>query len=659
MDEQSIKQEMQRLAQEIERHNHLYYDLDSPELEDYEYDKLLHTLIDFEEKYPHLRAPDSPTLRVGGSAQNTFAPVKHVVQLGSLQDVFDEESLLAFDKRVREVVDNPRYVVEPKIDGLSVALEYRDGVFYRGATRGDGLTGEDVTENLRTIRSIPLRLPQSLPLLVVRGEVYMPRQSFERVVAQQELMGETPFKNPRNAAAGSLRQKNPAIAAKRGLDIFVFNVQQIEGHGLDRHSQSLDYLKELGFQVTPSYHVFDNIQDVVQEIQAIGHQRGSYPFNIDGAVVKVDSFSQREILGATSKFPKWAVAYKYPPELKETILRNIVVQVGRTGALTPAAEFDPIELAGTTVSRASLHNQDFITQKGIAIGDTIVVRKAGDIIPEVVEVAYHNPESPIYRLPDHCPSCGTAAVREKDEAALRCPNIDCPAQLLRNLIHFASRDAMNIDGLGFALVTALVDADLVKSPADLFQLTVEQIEPLERMGKKSAQNLVEAIERSKQNDLSRLLYALGIRNIGQRGATLLARHFGSMQKVMDATIEELTSIDGFGEVMASNLLQFFADEHNRRLIERLAEAGVNMQSEATVVSDNLAGLTFVLTGTLPTMSRNEAKELIESRGGKVSSSVSSKTDYVLAGDEAGSKLTKAQQLNIKIIDEKTFLEMLK
>ncbi len=658
MDEQSIKQEMQRLAGELERHNHLYYNLDAPELEDYEYDRLLHTLIDLEEQYPHLRAPDSPTLRVGGSAHNSFAPVQHAVQLGSLQDVFDKDSLYAFDKRVRDAVQSPRYVVEPKIDGLSVALEYRDGLFYRGATRGDGFTGEDVTENLRTVRSIPLRLPQSLPLLVVRGEVYMPRQSFERVVAQQELMDETPFKNPRNAAAGSLRQKNPAITAKRGLDIFVFNIQQIEGTALQSHSQSLDFLKTLGFQVSPTYNTFESIDDVLVEIESIGHRRGEYPFNIDGAVVKVDSFTQREALGATSKAPKWAVAYKYPPELKETVLRRIVVQVGRTGALTPAAEFDPIELAGTTVGRASLHNQDFITQKGIAIGDTIVVRKAGDIIPEVVEVARHNPESPVYQLPANCPSCGTAAVREKDEAALRCPNIDCPAQLLRNLIHFASRDAMNIDGLGVAVVAALVEAGLVKSPADLYLLHAEQLEPLERMGKKSAQNLIEALERSKGNDLSRLIFALGIRNIGQRGAALLARHFGSIDKIIPATEEELTAIDGFGGVMASNLIQFFGDPHNRQLIERLREAGVNLQAEVQPVSDSLAGLTFVLTGTLPTLTRNEAKELIESRGGKVSSSVSAKTDYLLAGEDAGSKLTKARQLGIKIIDQQAFLEMI-
>jgi len=652
-----IQKQMDELYQQLKYHSHLYYDLDSPQLEDYEYDRMLHQLMDLEDQYPQYRHADSPTVRVGGHAENTFAPVVHAVPLGSLQDVFEEEALVDFDSKVRETVSDPEYTVEPKIDGLSVALEYRDGVFVQGATRGDGVTGEDVSENLRTIRAVPLTLPDKLPRLIVRGEVYMPVESFLRVIKEQEDAGEKTFKNPRNAAAGSLRQKNAAIAAKRGLDLFIFNVQLVEGMEFSSHSQSLDYLKSQGFHVVPSYKVVQNGQQAVEEVQNIGKRRKDYPFNIDGAVVKVNSFTQRDELGTTAKYPKWAVAFKYPPEEKETVLREVVVQVGRTGVLTPTAVFDPVELAGTTVSRATMHNQDFIDQKGISIGDTIVVRKAGDIIPEVVTVARHTEGGSVYKLPQFCPSCGAKTTRDEDEAALRCPNIDCPAQLLRTLTHFASRDAMDIEGLGEAVVTLLVDAGLVKSPADLYTLKAEEIAGLERMGAKSAENLLAALAKSKENELSRLLYGLGIRNIGQKAAQQLAAHFGSMEALAAADVEDLTRIEGMGGIMAQRVVAFFANRGNRELVARLKELGLNMEEHVESKGDTFAGMTFVLTGTLPTLKRSQAKEIIEKLGGKVSGSVSAKTNYVVAGEEAGSKLTKAQQLGITIWDEETLLKM--
>ena len=657
MDEKAIRQEMARLQKELEYHSHRYYDLDDPEIDDFAYDKMLHALLDLEKEYPQFKAPDSPTSRVGGTAQNTFAPVHHPVQLGSLQDVFDTGEVEEFIRRTGEQTGEALYVVEPKVDGLSVALDYRDGLLVQGATRGDGVTGEDVTENLRTIRSIPLRLGEALPRLIVRGEVYMPRESFLRVVEQQENNGEQPFKNPRNAAAGSLRQKNPQITAKRGLDILVFNVQLAEGKEFSSHRQSLDYLREQGFHVIPKLPVCRTAEEVVDEIRRIGEERGDYPFGIDGAVVKVDDFAQREALGSTAKFPRWAIAYKYPPEEKETVLRQVEVKVGRTGVLTPTAVFDPVELAGTTVSRAVLHNQDFINEKGISVGDTIVVRKAGEIIPEVVAVAVHHPEAPVYQLPQRCPSCGQPVFRAEDEAALRCTNLACPAQLLRNLIHFASRDAMDIDGLGEAMITALVEAGLVSSPADLYRLTREEILTLDRTGDKSADNLLTALEKSKGQDLSRLLFALGIRGIGQKAAQLLARRFGSMEKVMAASEEEIASIEGFGGIMARSVAQFFAEEPNRRLVDQLRELGLSMEDRSAPVSDKLQGLTFVLTGTLPTLSRAQASQIIADLGGKVSSSVSKKTSYLLAGEEAGSKLTKARSLGIPILTEEEFLAM--
>lgn len=658
MEKHAAQKRIEELKKIVEYHSYRYYVLDNPEIEDYEFDRLMHELIDLEQEFPELQTPDSPTVRVGGATLNDFQKVTHTVQMGSLQDVFSTNEVREFDARVRETIPAPLYVVEPKIDGLSVSLEYTDGRFTRGSTRGDGIVGEDVTENLKTIASIPLNLPEKLPLLEVRGEVYMPRLNFLKLVEQQEMNEETPFKNPRNAAAGSLRQKDPKIAAKRKLDIFVFNIQQIEGEELTSHKESLDYLKEQHFKVIPSYQRYDNIEDVIARIEEIGQMRGNLSYNIDGAVVKVDDFAQREQLGSTAKYPRWAVAYKYPPEEKKTVLTSIEINVGRTGVLTPTAVFDPIELAGTTVSRAVLHNEDFIKEKDIRIGDRIVVRKAGDIIPEVLSVVSHAPDSVPYEMPHRCPSCGSEVFRLDDEAALRCLNADCPAQLLRNLIHFASRDAMNIEGLGPAVIESLLDHSLLHSPADLYSLQREQIASLERMGEKSASNLLESIERSKQNDLSKLLFALGIRNVGQKAAVLLAQKFHTIDALFEANAEEIAEIDGFGNVMAQSVVDFFLLPETKVLIDKLKQAGVNTESKLIPAGERLAGLTFVLTGTLPTLGRREAAAMIEREGGKVSSSVSKKTSYVVAGEEAGSKLTKAQQLGVAILDEAGLLSLL-
>ena len=658
MEREAAEKRIQELRDLVRYHSRLYYELDNPELDDYEYDLLYHELLDLEEKYPDLKTPDSPTQKVGGAASLKFEPVKHIVQMGSLQDVFSYEELFEFDERVRSVIEKPEYVVEPKIDGLSVSLEYRNGVFVRGSTRGDGFVGEDVTHNLMTINSIPKRINcPEVSYLELRGEVYISKDTFRKLVDAQEIVGERPFKNPRNAAAGSLRQKDPKISAKRGLDIFIFNIQQCEGKTFTTHSETLDFVKELGFPVSVSYNRYKNISDAVDNIKFIGENRENYNFDIDGAVIKVNSLADREILGATAKYPKWAVAFKYPPEEKITTLLNIEVQVGRTGAITPTAVFEPIQLAGTVVSRAVLHNQDFIDAKDINIGDKIIVRKAGEIIPEVVALAEKGPNPGTFRLPEFCPACGTKAVREDDEAVLRCPNPDCPAQLLRNLIHFASRDAMDIDGMGPAVLTMLVDRGIIKSQADIYSLKPEDISSAERMGEKSAANLMASIEKSKKAGLSRLLFALGIRNIGQKAADALAQNFGTMDAVMAARLEDISAIDGFGEVMAKSLIEYFSLPQSKKLIEKLKEHGVLMEAEKKVVSDKLHGFTFVLTGTLPTMSRDEASAIIIANGGKVASSVSKKTDYVLAGEKAGSKLNKAESLGIKIIDENEFMEM--
>ena len=654
---EKIRQEMQQLQKEVEHHMHLYYDLDAPVLEDFEYDRLIHHLMDLEEQYPEYASPNSPTKRVGGSAMNTFREVPHKVQMGSLQDVFSLDELRAFDERVRETVPEPTYVVEQKIDGLSVSLEYRNGELAVGSTRGNGLVGEDVTENIRTIRSIPLKLPQPLPLLEVRGEVYMPVNSFWRLVREQELREETPAKNPRNAAAGSLRQKDPKIAAARGLDIFCFNIQQLEGMVCESPQASLELMRSLGFPVSPDYKVVHTIEEAIRQIEKIGELRGKLGYQIDGAVIKVDSFADRERLGSTAKYPKWAVAFKYPPEEKETVLRSIALQVGRTGAVTPTAEFDPIELAGTTVSRATLHNQDFITQLGVNIGDTIVVRKAGDIIPEVIGVRNHPKDKPAYVMPTHCPSCGTLLVRDPEVAAIRCPNISCPAQILRSLIHFCSRSAMDIEGLGEAACELLLQQGLAKTPADLYRLTKDDLMRLEGFQTKKAENILAALEKSKQNELGALLFGLGIRNIGEKAAKLLAARFGTLQAVENATHEELLSIEGFGEIMAESVLQYFADENNRKLCGDLLSLGLRpwVRQQASAA---LAGMTFVVTGTLPGYSRDEIENLIEKNGGKAAGSVSKKTSYVVAGEAAGSKLAKAQSLGVPVLTEQQLLELI-
>lgn len=657
MTSEEAKRQIEDLRRQIEYHNQKYYTEDAPEISDYAYDMLYRRLENLEMEFPALKTADSPTNRVGASGYNTFAEVVHTVPMESLHDSFSEEELRDFDRRVRAVVDDPVYVVEPKFDGLSVALEYVDGVYTRGSTRGDGVTGEDVTQNIGTIRSVPKTLSEALPFLEVRGEVYMSDESFQALCERQELLEEKPFKNPRNAAAGSLRQKDPKITAQRTLDIFVFNIQAIEGETVHTHYDALECLHALGFTVSPLYCRTGDIETVIEKIREIGDRRGTFPYPIDGAVVKVDDFAQREALGSTAKFPRWAEAYKYPPEEKETTLLDIEVAVGRTGVLTPTGVFAPVFLAGTTVSRATLHNQDFIMEKDIRIGSKVIIRKAGEIIPEVVSVVENPPESEPYRLPDRCPSCGEEITRLEGEAAARCTNPQCPAQLLRNLIHFASRDAMDIGGLGPAAVEQLSRALSVSSPADLYGITVEQLEKLERFGKKSAENLVAAIEKSKQNDLSRLLFALGIPHIGAKAAKLLSSTFRSMDALLAADVETIAAIDGFGGIMAEEVYSFFRKRSALELIDRLKAAGLNMTGESAAADTRFLGKTFVLTGTLPTLTRAEASAIIERNGGKVSSSVSKKTAYVVAGEEAGSKLTKAQALGIPILSESELLAM--
>ncbi len=658
MDINEIKARAEELRQQINYHNIRYYNEDSPEISDYEYDMLLRELEQIEENYPQLKTPDSPTARVGGEAAAKFSPVEHIVPMESLHDSFSHDEIRDFDRRVRENADSPAYVVEPKIDGLSVSAEYRNGVFVRGSTRGDGRVGEDITDNLKTIRSLPMKLKKPLPYLEVRGEVYMSIESFEKLTAAQEEREEKTFKNPRNAAAGSLRQKDARITKERQLDIFVFNVQQIEGEELDSHVKSLEYLKELGFAVLPFYYRCGSADEVLERIEEIGMKRGELPFQIDGAVIKVDSFDQRAALGSTSKFPKWAEAYKYPPEEKETELLDVEINVGRTGVLTPTAIFAPITLAGTTVSRATLHNEDFIREKDIRIGDTVVLRKAGEIIPEVVSVSAHREGSVPYRMPRSCPSCGSPVAFEDGEAALRCTNTDCPAQLMRHMIHFVSRDAMDIEGLGEKVLQKLVENGLINSPLDLYRLTKDDIMTLEKKKDKSSDNLIRAIEGSKNNDLYRIVYALGIRHIGLKAAKLLADRFGSLDAVAGASEEDISAIEGFGEIMAKSTASYFALDESKKLVEEIKALGINTKNltEKTAVSEDspFFGKTFVITGTLPNYKRTEAAAIIESLGGKVASSVSKKTDFVLAGDEAGSKLTKAQTLGITVIDEAQF-----
>lgn len=648
----------EKLRKDLNYYSYRYYVDNENDIDDYEYDMMMRELKAIEEEYPELITPDSPTRRVGGEATNMFESVAHTVKMESLQDAFSFDEIRDFDRRVKDAVTNATYVVEPKIDGLSVSLEYRDGVFVRGSTRGDGSVGEDITANLRTVRSIPLRLKTDLPFIEVRGEVYMPHSVFHKLVEEQELNEEKPFKNPRNAAAGSLRQKNPKITAKRKLDIFVFNVQQIDGHSLSNHKQSLDYLKELGFKTIPFYTEFKNIDGAIDELKRIADIRYTLPFDIDGAVIKVNDFEKRRILGSTAKFPKWAIAFKYPPEEKETKLLSIEVNVGRTGVLTPTAVFSPVLIAGSTVSRATLHNEDFIKEKGICIGDTIIIRKAGDVIPEVVSVKEHIPDAVPYRMPEICPSCGAKAVREDGEAAIRCNNPDCPAQLLRMLIHFCSRDAMDIEGLGDALLNKLVEQNMIKTAADIYSLDFGKIAEMDKMGKKSAENLKKAIEKSKENDLSKLVFALGIRHVGAKAAKLLSDNFRDIDSIMNSSAEDISKIDGFGLVMAQSVVDFMSMPQSQKLIADLEAAGVNMKAEDTHIDNRFSGKTFVLTGTLTKYTRSEASRIIENYGGKASSSVSKKTDYVLAGEAAGSKLAKATELGIKIINEDEFAEMI-
>ncbi len=654
-----IKNRIDELTEKLNYYSYRYYVENENDISDYEYDMLQRELKGLEEEHPEFVRADSPNQRVGGMAENSFAPVVHEVRMESLQDAFSFEEIEDFDRRVHESFDDVSYVVEPKIDGLSVSLEYVDGVLTRGSTRGDGDTGEDITANLRTVRSIPLKLRNPLPFIEVRGEVYMKKSVFDKLNARQELNGETPFKNPRNAAAGSLRQKAPSVTAERMLDIFVFNVQRMEGGEITGHKQSLDFLRELGFVTVPFYTPCKNIEDAEKELERIGGIRGELAFDIDGAVIKVNDFSQRRLLGSTAKFPKWAVAYKYPPEEKLTVLKDIEVSVGRTGVLTPTAVFDPVFLAGSTVSRATLHNQDFISEKGLSIGDTIRVRKAGDVIPEVVSVEEHVSDSPLYSLPDTCPSCGEKVFRDEGAAALRCVNPECPAQLLRNLIHFCSRDAMDIEGLGDAILEVLVNEKLIKDAADIYSLKPEDIAALDRMGKKSAENLMNAIEKSKNNDLSKLVFAFGIQHIGEKAAKLLCMRFGDMDTLMNASAEEILTIDGFGEIMAYSAADWFSRPQASALIERLKNAGVNMKSLSEIKDERFKDMTFVLTGALSAYTRDEASGIIESFGGKTSSSVSKKTSLVLAGEDAGSKLRKAVELGIRVISEDEFSEMIR
>ena len=651
--------EMKQLRDTLNENARLYYTLDRSTMSDYEYDHLYRRLQDLEREHPEEITPDSPTQRVGDAVRNDFAEVLHPVPLESLEDVFDGNEVQEFLAKVLETLPQAEYSVEPKVDGLSVALEYRDGVFYQGATRGDGRKGEDVTGNLRTIRSIPMVLPEKLPRLIVRGEVYMARSVFEEINEELELEGKPLLANPRNAAAGSLRQKDPKMCARRRLDIAVFNLQLAEGRTFTTHAETLAYLKAQGFPTIP-HATLSNGEDILREIDRLGDTRMDFPFDIDGAVVKLNNLSDRDILGSTAKCPKWAVAYKYPPEQKPSRVVDIVVQVGRTGVLTPKAVLEPVRLAGTTVTNATLHNQDYIREKDIRIGDTVIVQKAGEIIPEIVSVEREKrpDDAAEFVFPQTCPVCGAPVLRDPDGAAIRCTGAECPAQLLRNLIHFAARDAMDIDGIGPAVLQQLIEAKLVANPADLYDLTAEQLKKLERMGAKSAQNAVEAIAKSKENDLWRLIYALGIRQVGEKAAKVLAAHFGSMDALRRATEEELTQIDDVGAVTADYITRWMQSEQAADLLERLKNAGLNMESRRTLVDSRFAGMTFVLTGALTRFTREEAGEMIEQRGGKAASSVSKKTTYVVAGENAGSKLKKAQELNIPVLSEEEFLALL-
>ncbi len=653
------RQRIEELTALLTDANYRYYVLDDPQMPDFEYDRLLRELEILENENPQLAAPDSPTRRVGGQALSQFEKVTHPVPLMSLQDVFSPEELSDFLLKIKEGYPEAEFSVEPKIDGLSVALEYENGVFVRGATRGDGNVGEDVTENLKTIHSIPMTIPDAPARLIVRGEVFMPKKSFEKLNRRQEQEGKPLFANPRNAAAGSLRQLDPKIAAQRGLDIYIFNIQLIDGVDFTTHAETLDYLKAHRFKVIP-YALRSSAAAVADEVMAINDRREQLICDIDGAVIKLNNLSDRGKLGTTAKFPRWAAAYKYPPEIKPTVVEDIVVQVGRTGVLTPKAVVRPVRLAGTTVTNATLHNQDFISQRDIRIGDTVLIRKAGEIIPEILEVDYtRRPADAVpYFLPDACPVCGAKVERDEDGAFLRCTGAECAAQLVRNISHFTSRDAMDIEGLGSAIVEALVDAGLIKSPADIYYLTLEDVKSLWKSGETAAKKLLAAIEASKQQDLSRLIYALGIRQVGAKTGKVLASHFGSMDALAAATAEALTEVPDVGAVTAENIASWFAQPQARHMLQRLCEAGVNFESKRAVTDDRFAGMTFVLTGALSKFTRDEATEKIELFGGKAAGSVSKKTTYVVVGENAGSKERKARELGIPILSEDDFLDLI-
>ncbi len=657
-----MEKRIQELTDFLNYHNYKYYVEDAPEISDFEFDAKLRELEELEEKYPEFKKPNSPTVRVGGEAVSAFAQVEHKVEMQSLQKAFSADEIRDFDRRVREVIKKPEYVVEHKIDGLSVSLEYVNGEFMRGSTRGDGSVGEDVTENIRTIRSIPLQLKDKIPYLEVRGEVFISRNAFDKINAGLEAQDLPLFANPRNAAAGSLRQLDPKIAAKRGLDIFVFNIQQIEGYEINTHVDGLRFLKAQGFKTILNEKAYSSIEEVIDEINAIGEERGNLYFDIDGAVVKVNDFESRALLGVTTKFPKWAIAYKYPAEKQTTVIRDIRLQIGRTGVLTPLAILDTVHIAGSNVSRATLHNEDYIKEKDIRIGDTVVIEKAGDIIPAVVEVIKENRtgDEIEFKMPDTCPECGGTVVREEGEAACRCTGVSCPAQRYRNIVHFVSRGAMDIDGLGPSIIEQMLERGMIETAADLYYIKPEDIAQMDKMGEKSAQNLINSLEKSKTNPLHRLINAFGIRHIGEKAAKVLAKRYKTLDELKNSSLDELTQIDDIGNIMAESVVEFFSQEQNLVFIDRLEKAGVRCVEE---VSDNggdkpFEGMTFVLTGTLAKYKRSEAAAIIESMGGKTSSSVSKKTTYVLAGEEAGSKLDKANKLGVTVISEEEFENMI-
>ena len=658
-----IKARMDELIDQINYHSNKYYNDDAPEISDYEYDNLMKELIKIEEENPQIKRADSPSSRVGGKPLDKFTQITHKIPMLSLSNAYSDKDLKDFDKRVRELADDSvEYVVEFKIDGLSVGLTYKNGVFEKGATRGNGVVGEDITENLRTVKTIPLKINDTEEV-VVRGEVYISKQNFEKINELQEEQGLQLFANPRNLAAGTLRQLDSKLTAKRPLDIFIFNLEYIENTNLKSHSESLEYLKNLGFKVSTDYKVCSNIEGVIEHIEYWTENRSKLPFEIDGMVIKVNDLQQREVMGYTAKSPRWAIAYKFPAEQKKTKLIDIIVEVGRTGTITPTAILEPVRLAGTTVSRATLHNEDYINEKDIKIGDTVLVQKAGDIIPQVVQVVKDDRDGNEieFKFPDKCPVCSEPTVRLEGEAAVKCINISCPAQIKRGIIHFASRDAMNIEGLGESIVGLLLDNNIIKDIADLYYIKKEDVINLERMGEKSAENLIKAIEKSKQNELYRLINGLGIKYIGVKGAKVLAKNFDNLDEIINADAVQLTNLEEFGDIMANSVVEFFKEEKNMTVINKLKEAGVNIESiknKDESIVNIFEGMKIVLTGTLPTLKRNDAKEMIEARGGKATSSVSKSTTFVLAGEEAGSKLTKANELGVKVIDEAKFLDIL-